>query len=428
MTKKVSVIIPVYNAEKYLPETLRCLLEQDYPDYEVLAVNDCSTDGSTGIINEFAERFREKNTDLILVDRLVNGGLCAAINSGIGRAKGSYLCFPDADDEIAPDYISSMMKILEKEPSKKWVRCDYTIVLEEEGREYDVHLPSKSVYKNDYFDFVSKFIPHNAWNMIVEREYFEQCIGSRIYDSRLTQEWSLLIPLSYHSDYARCGKLLYRYHIRKNAMSSWQNKDIESVIEHFDALEQLNLIMTDSLDCDDEEFLAVSKRALKIYYHLMKYKKYAQKSYDEQADRELEELYAVSYDLTYGEFAARINEPDLYVRVVFDKLLGADTGSAEMRYDEYKELFKSVFVVLYDKPGKKLMTALTAAYGEPVKIIYHSDYDAAQWSSAVKVCLIENSQIYKDIVDRDFGSAERYFDYRDIRESLRGWAAREVVM
>lgn len=428
MTKKVSVIIPLYNAEKYLSDTLKCLLEQDYPDYEVLAVNDCSNDDSVRIITEFADRFREKNIDLILVDRAENGGLCAAINSGIERAEGSYLCFPDADDEIASDYISSMMEVLEKEPSKKWVRCNYTIVLEEEHREYNVNLPSKSVYKNDYYDFISKFIPHNAWNMIVEREYFCQCIGSQIFDSRLTQEWSLLIPLSYYSDYARCDKVLYRYHIRKNAMSSWQNKDIESVIEHFNALEQLNLTMIDSLNCEDAKLLAVSKKALKIYYHLMKYKKYAQKSYDELKDKELAELYANSHDVIGNEFAAMINEPDLYVRIVFDRLLEADTCGLKLLYDEYNKLFENGFVVLFDKPGQKLMTALTAAYGKPIKMIYHSDFEASQWKSEIKICLIENSQIFNQLIDRDREFSEQYYDYRDIRESLRGWAAREVLM
>lgn len=195
--KKVSVIIPIYNADKYLSTTLQCLLEQDYPNYEVIAVNDCSSDGTSEVISSFVPLFVAKGTVLKNVNRECNGGLCAAINSGIEASDGDYLCFPDADDEISPKYISSMMKVLEADFDKKWVRCNYTIVLDEENREYDVLLPEKSCYKNDYFDFISKYIPHNAWNMIIEKAYFEKCIGKQIYDSRLTQEWSLLLPLSY---------------------------------------------------------------------------------------------------------------------------------------------------------------------------------------------------------------------------------------
>ncbi len=427
MKDKVSVIIPIFNSGKYLSETLSDLLNQDYLFYEVLAVDDCSTDDSVEIIKSFMQRFKEKGIELVLVKREVNGGLCAAINSGIELSTGDFLCFPDSDDEISYNYISAMMKTLKENPSKKWVRCNYTIVIEAENREYDVFLPRKSFYKNDYFDFVSKFIPHNAWNMIVEKSYFHDCIGNKIYDSRLTQEWSLLIPLSFYSDYARCDEILYRYIIRENAMSSWQNKDIDSVIEHFNALQSLNFKLIKNLKYDDFEVLSTAEKALSIYYHLMRYKKYIQNKCFELSKKELDEMYKKTSDLINEKYISLINNPELFVRLVFDKLLEADKTDAVLKYEKYKSILKNEFIVIYDTPGEKLLTAVSLVFGEPTETISYSDYSLNKYRLFKKVCIIENSKLYQNLISSDAENKSDYFDYRDVRESIRGWAFCEVV-
>ena len=426
VNNKVSVIIPIYNAEKYLSNTFNCLLDQDYQYYEVLAVNDCSTDNSARIIAEYKDLFIKSNVNFIFIDREKNGGLCTAINSGVENSSGDYLCFPDADDDISPDYISSMVETLEN-VSNKWVRCNYTLVLDEENREYDIDLPAKSCYKNDFYDFVSKYIPHNAWNMMIEKSYFLSCIGSQIYNSRLTQEWSLLLPLSYYSDYARCDKILYRYHVRKNAMSSWLNGDLSSVIEHFNALEELNVTIIDFLENVDNDSISVSKRAINIYYHLMRYKQYTKAQNEVLAKKEINEMLKKTSSIICKKLYYTIDDADLYVRFVFDKLLEADMHNNIINFDKYKKICEKGYVVLYDKPGIRLVTALISAFGKPVSVISCSELVPSQWSGIPKMCLIENSDIYKKTVEKDISSSEQYFDFRDIRNSLRGWASREMT-
>lgn len=95
---KVSVIIPVYNSEKFLPECIACLLAQTQPDCEFIFINDGSTDNSRVLI----EAFQLKDNRVTLIFQQ-NQGVSAARNAGIATAKGEYLGFYDADDRIEKD-------------------------------------------------------------------------------------------------------------------------------------------------------------------------------------------------------------------------------------------------------------------------------------------------------------------------------------
>ena len=106
-TQKVSVIVPVYNVEKYLSRCLDSIINQTYTNLEIICVNDCSPDKSSQILQEYAK----KDNRIKIVNRDKNGGLSAARNSGMDIATGKYVYFLDSDDWIDNDYIE---KILEK--------------------------------------------------------------------------------------------------------------------------------------------------------------------------------------------------------------------------------------------------------------------------------------------------------------------------
>lgn len=101
METKISVIIPVYNAEKYLAETLDSVLNQTFTDFEVIAVNDGSTDNSLNILNEYGNK-----DSRIKIFSNSNSGVSTARNTGIEKASGEYICFIDADDLIASEYMN----------------------------------------------------------------------------------------------------------------------------------------------------------------------------------------------------------------------------------------------------------------------------------------------------------------------------------
>ena len=107
MDPLISVIVPVYNVEEYLPRCLRAISEQTYRNLEIILVDDGSTDGSGAICDEFAE-----HDSRVKVIHQPNTGLCAARNTGHGAANGEFLFFPDADDYFSRDLVSLLYKAI----------------------------------------------------------------------------------------------------------------------------------------------------------------------------------------------------------------------------------------------------------------------------------------------------------------------------
>ncbi|MCR4604953.1 MAG: glycosyltransferase [Eubacterium sp.] len=106
----ISITIPVYNSEKYLRACIDSVLNQTYTDFELLLVDDGSTDGSGEICDEYA-----KKDSRVRVFHTPNGGSSAARNYGIDRAQGEYLGFIDSDDEIEPDMYELLYELITKE-------------------------------------------------------------------------------------------------------------------------------------------------------------------------------------------------------------------------------------------------------------------------------------------------------------------------
>lgn len=104
MNPLISVVIPVYNAEKFLPECLDSVLHQDYPSFEILVIDDGSTDGS----GKIADRYAEKDSRIVVVHQ-PNAGVSAARNRGVAEARGEYIAFVDADDRVTPSYLSHLL-------------------------------------------------------------------------------------------------------------------------------------------------------------------------------------------------------------------------------------------------------------------------------------------------------------------------------
>lgn len=154
---KLSFIVPVYNVAPYLRKCVDSLLAQDYDDYEIILVDDGSTDDSPQICDEYAKMSQEsrvKSQELppIRVIHQKNGGLSAARNTGIKAAKGEYICFVDSDDYWEENVLGSLMEQVERE-NLDVLRFDYQNVRTTDGQEskvksqelkYEVFEPNKA--------------------------------------------------------------------------------------------------------------------------------------------------------------------------------------------------------------------------------------------------------------------------------------------
>lgn len=105
MAITISVVIPVFNTEKYLKKCIDSIINQTIKDIEVICVNDCSTDNSLEILKNFAK----KDTRIKIIDLKENKGVSNARNLGIDQSKGQYIVFVDDDDWVSPNYLENLV-------------------------------------------------------------------------------------------------------------------------------------------------------------------------------------------------------------------------------------------------------------------------------------------------------------------------------
>lgn len=102
----VTLVVPIYNMERYFPRCMNSLLNQTSWDYEILLIDDGSTDASSSLCDHYAAA----HPGLVRVIHKENGGLSSARNAGIDHARGEFIVFPDPDDWAEPDYVESFME------------------------------------------------------------------------------------------------------------------------------------------------------------------------------------------------------------------------------------------------------------------------------------------------------------------------------
>ena len=108
-TELCSIIMPAYNSEKYISEAIESVLKQTYTNWELLIVNDCSTDNTEEIIKSYQQR----KTKIKLINQKENQGAANARNTGIQNAKGKYIAFLDADDIWREEKLQKQIQILQ---------------------------------------------------------------------------------------------------------------------------------------------------------------------------------------------------------------------------------------------------------------------------------------------------------------------------
>ena len=166
----ISIIVPIYNVEKYLRKCIDSIIGQTYKDIQIILVNDGSPDGCPQICDEYAE----KDSRIIVIHQ-VNSGVSVARNAGLKVATGEYIGFVDADDFVALDMYENMVKVLERDDTDL-VICGYDYV-DEHGnvlrayQEKDSEIISQKECFKRYFDMPPS-IRLVIWNKLFKRELF----------------------------------------------------------------------------------------------------------------------------------------------------------------------------------------------------------------------------------------------------------------
>lgn len=183
----ISVIVPIYNAEKYLHRCIKRILAQDYTDYELLLIDDGSTDNSGTICDEYAIK-----DNRIRVFHKENGGVSSARNWGLDKAIGEYIMFVDSDDYMLPGMLEVMLSTLESKKADLVV-CGTT----ETGGGYwrpiaDVDY-SINQLKENFVSLLHTELLSPPWNKIYKKEI----IGSNRFCEDISFGEDLLFNIQY---------------------------------------------------------------------------------------------------------------------------------------------------------------------------------------------------------------------------------------
>ena len=125
MKPMYSVIMPLYNKAPYVRKAIESVMAQRYKDFELVIVDDGSSDNSLEVVKGFAGRMSNGWEDKITIKSQKNGGVAAARNNGVRASKGEYLCFLDADDWWEPEFLEEMDKLIREYPDAGLYATNY---------------------------------------------------------------------------------------------------------------------------------------------------------------------------------------------------------------------------------------------------------------------------------------------------------------
>lgn len=216
---KISIIVPVYNVEQYLPRCINSILNQSFADFELLLIDDGSKDKSGAICDEYAD-----NDDRIRVFHKENGGVSSARNIGLENARGEWLSFIDGDDEITEGYFN----IRQEHEGVDVIIKPYSVVNADDRVTSHNYELSILTGKDKIFRYYVQKRNNALWDKIIKRK----TVGTKRFNTNVSIGEDFLFFLSVLpnvNSIAFDDTGSYRYFLRQG--SAMQSVDIKRRIE-----------------------------------------------------------------------------------------------------------------------------------------------------------------------------------------------------
>ncbi len=193
----VSVCIPAFNTELFIADTIKSVLNQTYPHLEIIVSDDCSTDNTTTIVEQYSQ------SRVKLLHQPSNLGMTANFNASIRASSGKYVLKLDSDDLVDADYIYELVSVLEKHPSITFAHCACRLINAEGeflGYERSIH---GSFIRTGQIEWPRYVFGPRAVNIVILRRSAFDSVGG--YDERFaySSDWKM------HRDLLRIGDVYY---------------------------------------------------------------------------------------------------------------------------------------------------------------------------------------------------------------------------
>ena len=299
---KVSVIIPAYNGDRYIAEAIDGIVAQTYTDYEIIAVDDGSTDNTEAVI--------KKHPQQIEYYRQVNQGVAASRNLGLSKAKGEYIAFLDQDDVFLPDKLASQVEILDRNPAIGMVNSGWQIV-DRNGRVRAAVKPWLQIPQLNLADIII-WKPVFLGAMLFRRSWLERTEG---FDPNLEQTPDVdlvmrIAAIGCSAAWVKQTTVKYRQHeanASKNALL--QAQELDQILEQFFARSDLSPEIK-QLESDSRyQSLIWSAWRLQQMGHLQQMTHYLEKSgrYSQKYPTEIILNWITSFKSYCAEYGTELN-------------------------------------------------------------------------------------------------------------------------
>jgi glycosyltransferase involved in cell wall biosynthesis len=263
--QKVSIIVPVYNVEGYLPKCIDSILAQTFTDFELIIVDDGSTDSCGAICDEYANK-----DNRIKVIHKKNGGLSSARNAGIDIAKGDFFIFVDSDDYVHPEMCSLLFENLLKY-NADIVACGCYIVKNDKIIK-EIKASDEGAVTLDSISAISRLFKGEllpAWGKIYKRECF---LNLRFPFGKIDEDFAVMYKLFYNCKKIVCIEdLLNFYVIRDKSILRFPFN--EATFDFFDnAVSAVNFVKENNLPLLEQAESYLYLRSYGTIYVLLKSK------------------------------------------------------------------------------------------------------------------------------------------------------------
>lgn len=242
----ISIVIPLFNVERYIESCLRSFENQKYKDFEIIIVNDGSQDNSVAIVENIIKKSKIK----IKLLHQKNSGVSAARNTGIINAQGEFICFVDADDMVTPEYLSKMFYEINRN-NHDIVICDYEYVNEDCACNF-INSANNHFQKISSSEALEKYlyrdISPGIWSIMIRTSLIKE---NKLFFSegfRYSEDIEFIFKImSYSRSIGITNDRLYLYRIRNgSAMSLVDDKRLDG----FELMQRLEVFF----DNENTEF------------------------------------------------------------------------------------------------------------------------------------------------------------------------------
>lgn len=216
----VSVILPVYNVEKYVENSLRSVIGQTYPDIECLIIDDCGTDRSMDVVENVLAHSNLAGKKIRILRHEKNRGLSAARNTGLDYAEGTYIFFLDSDDSIRPNCIEKHVEAISKDNADFSIGNTHLVA----GKSVHIHAIKQEIsLEKPLLSFLKHEWDVSAWNKLYRAEFLRK--SSLTFTEGLIFEdilWSFCLSIV-SKKICVVEDAFYDYFIRENSITKKKN-------------------------------------------------------------------------------------------------------------------------------------------------------------------------------------------------------------